>query len=372
MLLYLPHRGGGNRLTTGHIIILGFAVWLTLSNLFALDSSVSSRWYWEYIKICVMFFCSSFVVREFSQVRLLYFIALLSIGYIAYEMNIAYFLEDRLEIYSVGFGGLDNNGAGLMMAMGIPLAYFIWQAYKYWWRWIFLALIPIMLHAVLFSYLRGAMVALLLSAPLLIVRSVHKKGMMAFFIGITVLLPMLAGTEIRTRFFSTQEYDQDRSAQSRFESWHAAWRIAKDFPIFGVGIRNADLVSYNYGADVPGRAIHSQYLQIAADSGFPALVLYLLLLFDSWKALRRTQKNFRKSTSEMDIVGYNLACGLESAMAVFCIGAIFLSLETFELPYLLILLSLKLPLTMREEQSMVRFPAAVPVFANTVKPYTKA
>ena len=52
---------------------------------------------------------------------------------------------------------------------------------------------------------------------------------------------------------------------------------------------------------------------------------------------------FESSTSEEGLLAYNLACGIECAIVVFCVGAAFLSLETFELPYLLILIGLQLP-----------------------------
>jgi hypothetical protein len=49
-------------------------------------------------------------------------------------------------------------------------------------------------------------------------------------------------------------------------------------------------------------------------------------------------------------LAYNLACGLEAAMVVFCFGGAFLSLETFELPYLVILLALQLPASVPSEE----------------------
>src|SRR5919106_4547202 len=178
--LYFPRLATGKRFTAAHSAMIAFAVWITLSNFSALNREVSSFWYWEYLKIFAMFFCSSLVIGEFSQVRTLYMVALFSLGYIAYEMNILYFVDHRLDIYFVGFGGLDNNGAGLMVAMGVPMAYFMWQAYRQWWRWGFLVMLLLMLHAVLMSFSRGAMVALLVSSPLLIVRSKQKKSMIMF------------------------------------------------------------------------------------------------------------------------------------------------------------------------------------------------
>jgi probable O-glycosylation ligase (exosortase A-associated) len=364
----LLHSSGGfcgKIFSTTHATLLGFAAWVSLSHLFALNIDVSSRWYWEYMKIFVMFFCSSLVVRDLIQVRVLYLIAVWSLGYIAYEMNALYVFSGRLDIYHEGYGGLDNNGAGLMIAMGVPLAYFLWQGSRQWSRWIYLAMIPVMVHAVLMSYSRGAMVSLLLTSPLLILRSRRKTQLIFAILLFSWVVPILAGQEIRARFFSVETYETDSSSQSRLDSWNAAWQIAKDHPLTGVGLRNADLLSFQYGADLAGRTIHSQYLQILADSGFPALGLYLLLYWGAWKTLRRSQKHFRQSASQDDQVAYNLAAGVEGAIVVFAIGSIFLSLEVFELPYLLLLLAARLGLAINEAKVPVASVRVVPQFAGT-------
>jgi probable O-glycosylation ligase (exosortase A-associated) len=353
----------GRTFSSTHAAFIAFALWITLANVFAINKEISSFWYWEYLKIFVMFFCATLVVRGLSQIRMLYLIAMWAVAYIAYEINFLYVFSRRLDVFHEGYGGLDNNGAGLMIAMGVPLAYFLWQHYEAWWRWIFVGLIPVMIHAVLMTYSRGAMLSLLLVAPLLVLRSARKNQMILAMACFVLLLPVLAGPEIRARFFSIEQYEKDQSAESRFHSWRAGWQIAKDYPLLGAGLRNADLLSHRYGADMVGRVIHSQYIQTAADSGFPALGFYLLVLFGTWRALRRTQKRCRDSDSDEDRLAYNLACGLEGALAVFCIGAAFLSLEIFELPYLLILLGLKLSLIAQENPIAVTSPSPAPKVA---------
>jgi probable O-glycosylation ligase (exosortase A-associated) len=354
----------GARFTLIDGFMVAFAFCITLSHLFALNTEVSWTWYWDYLKIFIMFFCSSFAVRELAHVRILYLIAVVAIGYIAYEVNFLYVFSHRLDIYHMGYGGLDNNGAALQIAMAIPMAYFLWQGGRRWWRWIFFLMLPIMLHAVLMSYSRGAMLSLLLAAPVIVLRSRNKKQLVLFLACFLTLVPILAGEEIRARFFSIETYEQDSGAQSRFGSWRAAWNIAKDHPLLGVGIRNADLLSYQYGADMEGRAIHSQYLQILADSGFPALAFYVLLLCSAWKGLRRVQKYFRQSQSDEDRLAYNLAAGLEAAIVVFMIGSLFLSLELFEFSYLLILLAMKLRMTVPQEETARASVSVVPRFVT--------
>ncbi len=52
-------------------------------------------------------------------------IATCALAYIAYEVNIKYLTEGRLDIWLNGYGGVDNNLAGLMLAVGVPLSLFV-------------------------------------------------------------------------------------------------------------------------------------------------------------------------------------------------------------------------------------------------------
>ena len=240
-----------------------------------------------YLKIFAMFAIAAYVIRDVRQSKIIYLVATFSLIYIAYEINFLYLVERRMDIYHRGYGGLDNNGAGLMLALGVPLAIFAWEGSRRWWRWGFLAAVPLLLHAVLMSYSRGAMVSLVVAAPLIWARSHRRRQFAALAVLVAVLLPILAGNEIRARFFTTASYETDASANSRFESWQAAIRIARDHPIFGVGIRNSALLTRDYGADFGLRTIHSQYLQVLADNGCVGLLLYLAAIACMWWGILR-------------------------------------------------------------------------------------
>jgi probable O-glycosylation ligase (exosortase A-associated) len=338
----IAHR---HRLIWAHWCFLPFCIWIPITGLLARNYQIAEIWIIEYSKIFIMYFVTAYLVRTVQQVWLFYLMCGLVLAYIAYEVNFLYIVHGYLGIYRNGYGGLDNNGAGLMLAMGVPLCYYSFEGIRKWWRWGFLALIPVIVHAVLMTYSRGAMLSLLLVIPLLILRSRQKKFLI---IGLLVfgffILPVLAGKEIEERFLSIQQHEIDESANSRRMSWLAAWRIALDNPLFGVGIRNANLFSYQYGADVFGRTIHSQYLQILADNGFPGLAFYLLAAGTSLISLWYVRRRYRDSKDNDSRRIYCMACGLEASLIVFFIGSTFLSLEVFELPYLLMLLSAQLAL----------------------------
>jgi probable O-glycosylation ligase (exosortase A-associated) len=330
--------------TTAHGLLLLTGAWFILSGLTADNTDVSYPWTLEYAKVFVMVAVAAAAIRSLQQAWIMASLAALSLGYIAYEINANYLLQGYLSIFRRGYGGLDNNGAGLMLAMGVPLCLFIWEGMRTPWRWVFLSLVPVLLHAVLMSYSRGAMLSLAVVAPLVVLRSRHRPLMTAGMVVMAFMLPFLAGEEIRARFTSIQEFESDGSAGSRLVSWQAGWDIARENPILGVGVRNSSLITEQYGVqEGNNRAIHSQYLQLAADSGLVGLALYLAALVAVWRSLRRTRLATREHRTDDERLACALANGIESSLAVFCIGAAFLSLEAFELPYLLLLLGAQLP-----------------------------
>ena len=326
------------RLTAAHKVFFVFAVWLALTCITALNRNIALYWFEEYMKLFVMFFVAAVILRKIRHVWWIYLSSTLALIYIAYEMNFQYFTVGRLDIFHNGYGGLDNNGAALMLAMGVPMAIHAWDGLASRWRWVFITAVPVLVHAVLMSYSRGAMLSMLVTAPLLVLRSRHRLQFAFIFVLLVGSVPFLAGNEIRQRFFSVQGYEQDGSANARFGSWAAAYKIANDYPVFGVGIRNSQLLSYDYGANEVGQAIHSQYLQMLADTGYPSLFLYLLALGCTWGAMVRARRTLKKRDDPDAKRAHSMLNGLEGSLFLFCFGGLFLSLEVFELPYLVALL----------------------------------
>jgi probable O-glycosylation ligase (exosortase A-associated) len=332
--------GRSPRLSFAHWTVLVFGIWAGITYLTAQSQDAAYFALIEYLKIFVMFTVSTFLIRTTRQVWALFVMTALALSYICYEINYLYLVSGDLRIFTYGYGGLDNNGAGLMLAMGVPMCWFCFQGMQRWYRWLFVALVPVIVHAVLMTYSRGAMLSLLLMCPAVLMRSRSRLWasvvFAAFFL---VVVPVMAGPEIRARFLTIEEHELDASANSRRAAWKAAWQMAVENPIFGVGLRNSPVFSYQYGADSEGRVIHSQYFQIAADNGFVGLALYLSALGTAWGSLRRCRHRVGGRADPDGLRLLALVNGIECSLVVFCVGAFFLSLEVCELPYLLLLLA---------------------------------
>jgi probable O-glycosylation ligase (exosortase A-associated) len=325
-----------------HYLFLAFTAWISATYLTAINQEVAWPYFVEYTKIFLMFVCAALVLHTVRDLWIVYYIVLGCAVYIGYELNFYYFVYKWMMLQQRGYGGLDNNGAALILAMAIPMSFFAWEANRRWWRWAFLLAIPVLLHAVLLSYSRGAMLSLIPTAGLMWWRS-RKKGFVTvlYLVGAGLVVAM-AGKEIQERFFSIGQHDADESAQTRWTVWQIAVRMANERPLFGFGIRNSNLFTFQYGADMEGRTIHSQYLQTAADSGWPALALYAALIASVFYGLWQTRRALRTFTDPDSLKVRSLAAGLECALVLFCVGATFLSLEHFEMPYIVMLLAVQL------------------------------
>ncbi len=341
-------------------LILLYAVLVMFSTITAFNPQIAQGWAIEYAKIMIIAVVASMVIEHFWQIRLLALMILLMLGYIAWEINFLYFFQGgRLNIFHYGYGGLDNNGAGLLLAMGVPFAYcFALSPEKGWFRlWPVAAgvLGLVIMHAVMMTYSRGAMLATAVGILWVLVHHRPRWQSGGAAIGLVLVLSVMAGPQIQERFLSTTNFKTDASALSRFESWSAAWHIAWENPILGKGIRNSNQYTRNYGADYQGRTIHNQYLQIAADTGIPAASLYLFMLgFGMWN-FRRARMMCRDaidSAPDDDAIrriqhASQICLAAQASLLIFIFDGMFLSLEMFEPPWLLMVVAGVLPRIMQ-------------------------
>lgn len=374
VVLNLPRILSRARWNPVATLIVVFGTLLLMSTLSAVDPDVAAKWGVEYAKIFTMAILATLVIDHLRHIRHLAVMILLCTGYVAYEINSLYVFDGRLDIFHYGYGGLDNNGAGLMLAMGLPFAYAFFRHASSVMVRVGCALVSLlMIHAVLMSYSRGAMLSAIVAGLWLLWHHRPRRHAAIIAAVVMMLTGVMAGKEIRDRFLSIQQYQQDGSSQSRIESWSAAWRMTWDHPLTGVGIRNSNLLSYNYGADVYGRTIHSQYLQVAADCGVPAMIVYVTLCVTAVRRMRRLRREIDaqqpshgepggldaaqgdeadrdKPRPVTDPLYGTLALAVETSLITFCFGGLFLSLEVFELPWLLFAMAGALPVAVRHHE----------------------
>jgi putative inorganic carbon (HCO3(-)) transporter len=120
----------------------------------------------------------------------------------------------------------------------------------------------------------------------------------------------------------------DQNVASREVFWQAAWHMALDHPVVGVGPDRFGVESEHYVRNDPivlhDPAVHNSYLEILAEDGPFALALFLCLLASTWRALRTVR---RKAIETGDLVNRRLTDALMASFVWTAVAMIFVSKE---------------------------------------------
>ncbi len=335
-------------------LIAIFAGMVLFSCLAARDSALAADQGVEYAKIFVMALLATVVIQRVAHVRWLMIMIFACISYLAWEFNYRYIFDNELDIYFAGHGGLDNNDTSIMLAMGLPLAYGCWRMQRHWLVTVGAAAVALLImHAIMLSYSRSGMVAAIVALTWLAWHHRPRRHVLLLVPVVVATVLYMAGPEVRSEFLSINNYEQDTSSQRRMESWERGWETAWDHPWTGVGVRNSNQMSLAYGAHTHGRSVHNMYLHIAADNGILAMGVYVSILITAlimlWRFRHRlddespSHHSRRGPPPQQRREWQAMALAIEGSLIAFAVGGVFLSLQFFELPWLLMVMAGALP-----------------------------
>lgn len=229
----------------------------------------------------------------------------------------------------------DNNDFALALNMVLPFFVYLGISEKLRWRKILFFFVFILtILAIIFTYSRGGFLGLCAVLICLVLKSRRKGLNIVVLIIATVLFLNFAPQDYKNRFVervqSIKEYEQDNSAMGRIYAWQAAWRMAQDRPLTGVGFRMF-VPMFNYYHWFQPRVAHNSYLQLLAENGFIALTIFLLLLILSFLKLRNIRKKIPWNQQSVWI--HNYSHMLEAGFVGYIVSAMFLSRADFDLLY---------------------------------------
>src|SRR5271154_6711249 len=178
----------------------------------------------------------------------------------------------------------DNNDLGVALTMILPLLFYLRERYRQpYLKWPMLGLIGLTFLGDVFTYSRGALVALCAMGVMLWWRS-RQKVATGLLIAIAAFgVWIFAPPQWFARMSTIETYDKDASAEGRIYFWHLSWAIAMKHPITGAGFQwSFDPVSVNrqlHDDSLPpltkARAVHSNWFEMLSNHGFVGLAIYL-------------------------------------------------------------------------------------------------
>jgi probable O-glycosylation ligase (exosortase A-associated) len=317
---------------------------LALSVVLALHPSLCYESYRWYLGSVVSATLIALLIQTEEDFRRLVVIAALSIGYLGARFGLYGLIQGGVR-FSGGYGASlsDNNTLALALAMGVPLGWYakdlIGSAAV---RFSLLVSVMLTIAGVVFTYSRGAAIAL---AAAFLVVILHSRRRILLVAGLAILaLPSvyLVKDSYVGRMESlngAQTAEQDRSVLERMEALRVGARIWEDYPLIGVGFGsdNQRMLWYRYANTSLYRTplvVHNTYLQMMVDSGIFALLVYVSLLGGAIVMMEISVRRLKRAESPL------CACPLaiEAALVTFAVGSTFLTRITFDFAYFLLMM----------------------------------
>lgn len=298
--------------------------------------------YVDFLKVLGVAVFTTGVVKNREYLRILVWVVAVSFGFYGVKNGIAFIVSGGgLQIIQ-GPGGMlsDNNDFALALCMGAPMLLCLgFSENRPLLKRTFIAMVPLMVFTIMATHSRGAFLAMSATVPVLVWRSRNRFAGFAVAGLIAVTAVLIAPKSYVERLSTIKQYETEGSAKGRLEAWSVAFNMIRSNPVLGVGF---DKFQRNYKrydpkaldeaeGGVGTRVAHNSYLQIWAECGTPAFLLYLALIgltfLDLWKLRREAERRYYTSW----ILTY--ATMFEASMVAFVVGSFFLNRAHFDLFY---------------------------------------
>ncbi|MCL4794875.1 MAG: O-antigen ligase family protein [Bryobacteraceae bacterium] len=351
------------------VILICLFGWMALSVLFSPYVEESFFYLRIFFPTLITALLVPVVLRTAGDLRILFMVMAFSLGFLGMKFGAWGVMHGGVQ-FTGGYGGSlsDNNLFALGMVIGLPLCWFARQVTgDYRLKLVFLGCTALMLPAIIMTHSRGGVVAL--AAVLLFIAWYSKRRVLTFALLGILLIPSvyLVKTSFAERIATLSNVDEDASAQNRLIHWRGAFRLALDHPVTGVGFGGAAYVRTvsDYLGFPTKHYAHNNYLQMLADSGFPAFAMLCVLLFGQILHLRYLGVRFRKLG---DIPMSAMALGMCGALIGFAVGSVFLSRTYYETIYYMFVFTAAYGLVAAERLNALESATEEPVTAAAILP----
>ncbi len=264
----------------------------------------------NYFKMLVTLCFAFYLVNDDKDFRLIlwgYLLGAWYLSFVAYQTGRN--SGDRVEgIGTIDTGGDSNMTAATLVPSLVLFLYYFWFSKKMWQKTLFALGGAFNANAIVLINSRGSFLGVIVSALYFMMKiyfssprtkNQRRKAILIVLLGMLGAASVIDESTIN-RFNSIKEegsnIDEDEeSGATRVLFWSASMDVAKDHPL-GAGIATFEYYGRYYVSDQVNmgpsrkRAVHSTWFEALSDIGYPGFVLFITLLYCSWKMLSRSKK----------------------------------------------------------------------------------
>lgn len=267
-----------------------FFILVTIAIPFASNVAVAIKsWSGTYSKIILMTFIIAWMMRKeihFITASRVFIFAGACVGLVALynKFNNIGLVEGTRVTIGRSIGSLlgDPNDLALVLLypMAFAIATFLEKSLSKFERLFSFTTFCILLYAILATQSRGGLLGFLAVISLFAYNRIRSKVLLFSGGAISVMILFIVAGISERSSGGAAEAGIDESAMGRLYAWEAAWNMALDNPILGVGISNFYYNYFYYSPHWDGlnHAVHSTWFGVLAESGFVGLTLFVSLI----------------------------------------------------------------------------------------------
>ncbi len=289
-VLAIIERGKVRRPAPGHVILALFVVLAALSYLWSLYPEGTIVEVFSYFQLFTMVWLIWELapgVRE--QLRLMRAYVL---GTLVSGIDTLYlFLSHQESAYQRYAGArLDANDLGLIMALSIPMSYYLLIEYKGWMAWVYRVQLILAGTTILLTASRGATLATLVALAIVPLTQARLNGRQRIALLLTIAL-LVAGALF---FVPSTSWERLSTLPSEFEHgtftgrtiiWKAGWEIFRAHPFLGIGANAFRVIVSRVLAEPirlderdPAPPAHNTFLSVLVEQGVIGFTVFCALL----------------------------------------------------------------------------------------------
>ena len=336
LLVYVPTQLGlEGKLTVKPrevklVLLLLIAALLSIP--LSIDPLKGWNYFLDYVKVIVMFVIMLNVVRTEKRLRGLVLLMVLS-GCLFSVFAVNDYRLGKLILRGQRISGIvgglfqNPNDLSLHLVTMIPLAVALMLGTRSLLkRSLYSACALLMISGVVVTFSRGGFLGLV-SAGGVMAWKLGRKNRLAIGLVVPlalVLLIFLAPSGYGGRLVTTA----DGSALARQDDLKRSLFIALRHPLLGVGMDNYVIYSNS------DHATHNAYTQVAAETGIPALIIYIMFLVTPLRQLGRIERE-RFAQAQRSGLFY-MTVGLEASLVGYMVSSFFASVAFLWYAYYLV------------------------------------
>jgi len=224
---------------------------------------------------------------------------------------------------------------------------------------IYLGALVVLILAVVGTQSRGASLALVGALGYLWWTGKRKLVGAVLIVVIAIGVISFAPPEYFQRMQTISNYEQEGSAMGRIVAWKTGIRMARKYPITGVGTGHfavalgTEFRPPEFGDDnQPWLTAHSMYFLVIGELGIPGILCLLAILIGNFIRLNRMRIRARGSPNKNIAAFSQIFLMLNTSLVGFCIGGAFLSVAYY--PHIFVLSGLIAAITFMYERELAQ------------------